>query len=97
MTTLFKMKFFVVLLCVIAVQLVAAEKDDPCSVDAAVTYTNDKIYFFKGDRYGRYDDDDDDDRKIASSSRKLYTCRITLYFYLICIISKLFIFDNPFA
>jgi len=67
-STLFIMKFILVLLCVIAVQLVGAEKDNPCSIDAAVTYTNDKIYFFKGDKYGRYDDDDDDDRKIAALS-----------------------------
>jgi len=30
---------------------------NPCSVDAAVTFENDLVYFFKGDKYGRYSAD----------------------------------------
>jgi len=55
-----------ILMLLVALQYVAPKKSDPCSVDAAFTYgKNDKIYFFKGDKYAYYNDDDAKNRGLS--------------------------------
>ena len=66
-----KIHLLSILMLLVALQYVASKKSDPCSVDAAFTYgKNDKIYFFKGDKYAYYNDDDAKNRGLSELYRK---------------------------